>query len=271
MNRFVLSVMLLAFGLIVFPFFLQGTYATEFVFEAGDSCELTSEDTLTRYGVKIFDFGTFESGVQYATGEVTATNTRKTELCFSPRLMSRTAITGEICLVNVVSMDSNQKTVNIAFDGSWQKVCLVKAGDLRDGDLLDINATVDEMVTGMVQERISNDETLWSYLQGKINSEIKSEFKIFRREVNEDIRVETDAIVRNSGKISDNVEKLTKTTAQIQAMNNKLQIELAKTQEFIDSVIFYSLLGFILVMVAVIKGKNKRKKQVFSTGGGQNG
>ena len=250
-----------------FILFVSGAFATEFVFEAGDSCELTSEDTQTRYGVKIFDFGTFESGMQYATGEVTATNTRKTEVCFSPRLMSRTAVTGSICIVNVVSMDSNQKTVNIAFDGSWKKICLVKAGDLRDGDLIDMNSTVDEIITKMVQGKIDNDETLWSYLQGKINSEIKSEFGIFRKEVNEDIRVETDAIVRNSGEINDNVEKFGKTTVQIQGIVNKLQSELHKTQQFIDSTISYALIGFICVMVAVIMGKNKRKKLVLSTGG----
>lgn len=264
-----LKLSILVFCFVALNLILSGVSATEFVFQAGDSCELTSaNDKLkTRYGVKIFDFDFFESGIQYATGEVIATNTRKTEICFSPRLMNRTAVTGDICFVNVISIDSNQQTIHLKFDGDWNKKCLIKAGDLRDGDLLDMNSTVDEVVTEMVQERIDSDETLWSYLDGKIKNEMKGEFRIFRDEVKDDITTETYQIVKNSSEIAESVKKLTATTLSIQNMNNSLQKEMAETKGFIDQVIFYSLLAFILFMGARMKGKDKRNTTVLSTGG----
>ena len=243
--------------------------ATEFVFQAGDSCELTSaNDKLkTRYGVKIFDFDFFESGIQYATGEIIATNTRKTEICFSPRLMNRTAMHGDICLVNVVSIDSNQKTIHIKFDGDWNKKCLIKAGDLRDGDLLDMNSTVDEVVTEMVQERIDSDETLWRYLEPHILKLLLKELRDFRNEIKNDIQVETYEIVKNSSEIADSVKTMNTTTNQLQRITNKLQKDQSETQQFIDDIITYTMLGFVVCVVAVIKGKQKRKTTVLSTGG----
>ena len=73
--------------------------------------------------------------------------------------------------------------------------------------------------------------------------------------------------VKNSSEIAESVKKLTATTLSIQNMNNSLQKEMAETKGFIDQVIFYSLLAFILFMGARMKGKDKRNTTVLSTGG----